>query len=97
MEIKTKSGFVCDVNTKKIKDWRFIKLVGKADTDNEIEGMKASTEILSFLLSKKDEERLYKHVEKDGVAAYEDVLLEIKDILKFCGEAEQKKFSSLPE
>jgi hypothetical protein len=91
MKIKTESGFVCDLNPKKVKDWRFIKLLAKADEESELGSMSATTQLLSFLLSKEDEERLYKFVEKDEVADFEDVVKIFKEILKCCSENQEQK------
>jgi hypothetical protein len=91
MKIKTESGFICDVNPRKVKDWRFIKLLAKADEESELGSMSATTQLLSFLLGKEDEENLYKFVEKDGVAEFEDVVKVFKEILKICGENQETK------
>lgn len=48
MKIKTKSGFECNVNEKKAKDWRFIKLLALCDSGDESDALKGITQAVPF-------------------------------------------------
>ena len=50
MKIKTKSGFVCDVNPDLAKDWRFCKGLAKLDSGDESQVIQGITFLVPFLL-----------------------------------------------
>ena len=92
MKIKTKSGFVCDVDETKVKDWRFAKNLAKCDAEpTMVQGM---TFVVPFLLGEDGENALMEHVkEKDGTIPTPKMIAEFKEILDLIG-AEAKKSES---
>lgn len=97
MKIKTKSGFVCNINEKRCKDWRFVKLLAQMDSEDESKQLVGTTEAVSFLFGKEGEEALMKHVtDKDGLVDGGLLLAEFKEVLKLAGD-EIKKSQSSPE
>lgn len=97
MEVKTKSGFVCNINEKRCKDWRFVKLLAKMDSEDESEQLCGTTGAVSFLFGKEGEEALMKHVtDKDGNVDGGLLLAEFREVLQLAG-AEIKKSQSSQE
>lgn len=91
MKVKTKSGFVCDVNAEKAKDWRFCKALAKCDSEDESDIIKGITFVVPFLLGEKGESSLMDHVtNKDGIAPVTDIIKEFKEILEQIGEETKK-------
>ena len=91
MKIKTKSGFVCDVNPEKAKDWRFCRALAKCDSDDESEIIQGLSFVLPFFMGKEGEEKLIQHVtNKDGIAPVTEMIKEFKNILTKMGEEIKK-------
>lgn len=86
IEITTKSGFACEVNPKKIKDYRFVKIIRNMVSEDQTKQFAAVTDMGEYILGEEGVSRLVKHVEDDeGFSSVEDVnaeLTEIIDILK---------------
>lgn len=89
MKIKTKSGFVFDVNVERAQDWRFTKLLAKWSKDES--GFVAMADALNFLLGDDGENALMDHVkdEKGNVPA-EKVISEFKEIMNLLGDKVKK-------
>lgn len=97
MKIKTKSGFVCDVNPERAKDWRFCKALAKCDSEDESSIIQGITFVVPFLLGENGEKKLMEHVtNKDGIAPVPEIIKEFKNILEKMGE-ETKKLQSSQE
>lgn len=96
MKVKTKSGFSCDINEKKMKDWRFIKALAKCDSQDESKRLEGITFLVPFLFGEKGEATLIKHVTKDGIASTEDIIGEFREVLTLAS-AELKKSQSSQE
>lgn len=95
MEIHTMSGFVCNVNEKKAKDWRFIKAMADWDSGDESRALKGVTAALPLLLGKEGEQKLLEHVsDEDGIADTELMMSEFKEILVLMGEETKKSQTS---
>lgn len=95
MKIQTKSGFVCNVNENKVKDWRFCKSLAKCDSGEESTVIQGLAFVVPFLLGDDNEEALIKHVsDKDGIASTDKILAEFKEILLKIGESAKKSQSS---
>ena len=95
MKIKTKSGFTCEVNEEKVKDWRFCKSLAKCDSGDESAMLQGITFVVPFLLGEDGEEALLKHItNKEGLAPTEKIIEEFKDIMNQLGEASKKSQSS---
>jgi hypothetical protein len=92
MKIKTKSGFSCNLNEKKAKDWRFCRALVKCESKDESTLLEGITFVVPFLLGEDGEAKLIKHLEdKDGVASVELVMSEFKEILKQIGDAKKSQ------
>lgn len=95
MEIHTMSGFVCNVNEKKAKDWRFIKAMADWDSGDESRALKGVTAALPLLLGKEGEQKLLEHVsDEDGIADIELMMSEFKEIVVLMGEEAKKSQTS---
>ncbi len=97
MKVKTKSGFACELNEQKCKDWRFVKFLAQMDSEDESEQLVGTTRAVSFMFGKESEEALMKHVtDKDGIVDSSKLLAEFKEILQLAS-AELKKSQSSQE
>jgi len=95
MEIHTMSGFVCNVNEKKAKDWRFIKAMADWDSGDESRALKGVTVALPLLLGKEEEQKLMEHItDEDGIADSERMMAEFKEIILLMGEETKKSQAS---
>ncbi len=94
MKIKTKSGFACNVNENKMKDWRFVKALAKCDSKDESIQLEGITFVVPFLFGEEGEQALIKHVEKDGVAFAEDIFKEFSEVLSLVSKELKKSQSS---
>ena len=95
MKIKTKSGFVCDVNPELAKDWRFCKGLAKLDSGDESLVIQGITFLVPFLLGNDGEAALMEHVKnKDGIISTPEIIAEFKDIFFKIGEESKKSESS---
>lgn len=95
MDVKTRSGFECKVNERKLKDWRFAKALAKCDSGDESKVLDGLTFVVPFLLGEDGEESLMKHVEDaDGIVSTENVISEIRNIIELVGEEVKKSQSS---
>ena len=93
MKVQTKSGFVCDVDTNKAKDWRFVKALAMFDDHQTvINGMAIA---IPFLLGEKGEKALMEHVKtKDGIYPSDKMLIEFREIMDLVGSEAKKSQSS---
>lgn len=92
-KVKTKSGFVIDVNENKAKDWRFTRALAKWQHDET--AFIGLADCLPFLLGEDGENALMEHVkEKDGSIPAEKMISEFKEILEKLGEEVKKSTSS---
>lgn len=93
--IQTKSGFVCNVDENRARDWRFAKNLAKLDdTSTILQGMAF---VVPFLLGEDGEKALMKHVQdKKGIYPTDKILAEFREIMDLLG-AETKKSGSSPE
>lgn len=96
MKIKTKSGFECNINERRLKDWRYIKAAAKLHSKNEIEIAEALNFVVPFLLGEDGEAELMKHVEdEEGVVDGEKIIAEYMEVTRIAGEKVKKSLSSL--
>lgn len=95
MKIKTKSGFACEVNENKIKDWRFVKALANCDSEDESKRLEGITFAVPFLFGKNGEEALIKHIsDNDGIASTNLIINEFKEVMRLIGEEAKKSQSS---
>ena len=95
VKVQTKSGFVWNVDEKKAADWDFVNaLVDCEDTDNS-KRVKASRDVIIFLLGKDGAAALADHVkDKHGIKSIALMLTEFREILTMLGEESKKSDSS---
>ncbi len=96
MKIKTKSGFACNVNENKLKDWRFVTSSSKmAKSKDDIEIINELNYCLNFLLEEEQANKLVEHLAKNGgVADVNAVMTEYKEITQALSEQLKKSQSS---
>lgn len=95
MKIKTKSGFVCDVNPDIVKDWRFCKGLAKCDSGDESAVIQGITFAVPFLLGEDGERKLIEHVtDKNGLAPVQEITKEFREIITLMGKEVKKSQSS---
>lgn len=93
IKVKTKSGFVIDVDENRAKDWRFTRALAKWESDET--ALMGLTNCLPFLLGEDGEKALMSHVtEKDGTIPSEKMITEFKEILEILGQKVKKSESS---
>lgn len=91
MEIHTRSGFVCDINEKKAKDWRYVKALADCDSGDESRALNGITQAIPLLLGKVGEQNLMDHlVDEDGIIDTEAMIAEFKEIVILMGEETKK-------
>lgn len=92
IKIKTKSGFVVEVDENRAKDWRFTRALAKWENEESV--LQGMTSCLPFLLGEDGENALMEHVkEKDGSIPAEKMVNEFREILELLG-AKVKKLES---
>lgn len=95
MEIHTMSGFVCKVNEKRAKDWRYVKALAEWDSGDESRALKGVTAAIPLLLGKEGEQELMNHVaDENGLIDSETMIAEFKEIVLLMGEEVKKSQSS---
>ena len=93
VKIKTKSGFVIEINESRAKAWRCTKAL--AQWENEETVSQGLSTCLPFLLGDDGEKALMEHVkEKDGSIPAEKMINEFREILELLGEKVKKSGSS---
>jgi len=90
VKIQTTSGFVCNVDERKAKDWNFLEALVDCDNENESIALRGITKVVPLLLGTNEFEKLKKHVEKDGFTDVEVIMSEFKEILEQIGEKTKK-------
>ena len=95
MKIKTKSGFECNINERRLKDWRYVKAAAKINGGNEADIIEAVTFAVPFLLGEDGEAALMNYVEEDGAVDSEKLLAEFLEVTRIAGEKIKKSQSSL--
>lgn len=98
MKIKTKSGFECNINERRLKDWRYIKAAAKMNKavkeQNEGEMVTELAFSVPFLLGEDGEAALMAHIEDDGVVDSERLVAEYIEITQIAEEKIKKSQSS---
>lgn len=94
MKIKTKSGFECNINERRLKDWRYVKAAAKINSGIEGDMIEAVTFCIPFVLGDDGEAALMAHVEENGEIDGEKVVSEFLEITRIAGEKIKKSQSS---
>ena len=83
MKILTQTGFECEVNIEKIKDWRFVKTNAKlAKASSDVDILNYMDDCINILLGVDQAEKLYDHLAKEtGIVDYEKVTSEYNHIV----------------
>lgn len=93
VKIKTKSGFVVEIDEKRGADWRFTKALAQWENDETV--LQGLSFCLPFLLGDDGEKALMEHVkEDDGSIPAEKMINEFREILTLLGEKVKKSASS---
>lgn len=85
MKGKTASGFKFDIDVEKLKEWDFIDLMSQAESDDDSVKVKASVNMVKFILDA-DYDKFIAHIKakNNGSASVEVVLNEVTAILNAC-------------
>ena len=93
VKIKTKSGFVIEIDEKKGADWRFTKALAQWENDETV--LQGLSFCVPFLLGDAGEKALMEHVKQDdGSIPAEMVINEFREILNLLGDKVKKLASS---
>lgn len=94
MEVRTESGFVCNVNTDALDDWDFTMAAMNASDGDQKDALRLTMYMVEHMLSKEDAERLKDHVRtEDGRVPTSRIMQEVDAI--FTSISEGKKSASL--
>lgn len=94
-KVQTKSGFVCEVDERKVADWDFVCGLVDLEDENESKRVKALRFVIEFLLGPKQAASLADHIkDKDGIKNIANMLSEFKEILVLLGDDVKKSKSS---
>lgn len=97
MKVKTKSGFVCEVNEKIVADWDFVMLLRKSESEDVTTRLVASIDAVQMLLGDDGAAALAEHVkDENGIKNSAKVFEEFKEIMTLLGEESKKSQSSQP-
>ena len=95
MKIKTKTGFVCDVEKERALDWRTCKCLRKIDSGDGSLIIQGITDVVPLLLDEAGEAALMEHVKDEkGYIPTPRMIEEVKEILEKLGEEAKKSASS---
>jgi hypothetical protein len=93
IKIKTKSGFVIEIDENKGKDWRFTKALAQWENDETV--LQGLSFCVPFLLGDDGEKALMEHVtQEDGSIPAEMMINEFREILNLLGDKVKKLASS---
>lgn len=91
MKIKTKSGFVWDVDEKKAADWDFVDALCDCESENATTRVVASRNCIKMLLGTDGASALAEHVkDENGVRNIGHMLIEFREIMSQIGEKQKK-------
>lgn len=85
---KTKSGFEYKVNENKLKDARLLRSFARAQKNEDGFG---NIEIMVQLIGENQYDAICDHVEKNGIANIDDVMVEVQEILEAVAKNENSK------
>lgn len=84
VKVKTNSGFECEIDTRIVKDWKFVKAIQKTTSDDPQVQMAGSYEVVHLFLGESNENALIKHIESlnDGYCPMDVLDQEVKEMLE---------------
>lgn len=89
VNITTKSGFKCKIDTTKCTDWRYLKALSKCDSGNEKDILEGLAFAIPFLLGKA-EDSLIEHCTEKGVCSTQRIISEFREIVALLAATEKK-------
>lgn len=83
MQVKTKSGFKCEIKDGVLEDWRFTRAVAKAHSDKDEERIIAAVDLVSLIL-RDNEDAYYDYVasKHDGLVTEDVVTADLQSIIE---------------
>lgn len=94
-EVQTKSGFVWEIDERKVTDWDFAKALAESESDDLGTQIKAITYLVPYLLGKDGEAALAEHVkDENGIRPTMKMISEFREILNLLGDQTKKSKSS---
>lgn len=80
---KTSTGFEYEIDERAANDWRFVKALADADSDDESRRISGTASLVPLLLSETGEKALMRHIaeQEDGFVPTTRVLSEITEML----------------
>lgn len=87
MKGKTASGFKYDIDVERLKEWDFIDLMARAESDDDSEKLAATVGMVKYIFGE-DYRKFIDHIKakNDGHAQVETVFREVTAILNDCKE-----------
>ena len=84
VKVKTNSGFECEIDTRIVKDWKFVKAIQKTTSDDPQVQMAGSYEVVQLFQGDTNENALIKHIESlnDGYCPMDVMDQEVKEMLE---------------
>lgn len=81
--VKTKSGFKCEINERVLDDWRFTRAVAKTHSEDDAERLNAAVDLVSLIL-RDNEEAYYNYVadKNDGIVSEDIVTNDLISIIE---------------
>lgn len=93
MEIRTKSGFVWNVDENRVNDWRFARCL--TECEDESTAIFGVSKAVTFLMGEDGETALMAHVtDQDGNIPTTRIIEEFREIMQLSGESIKKSRSS---
>lgn len=87
LNVKTKSGFECEIDERVTRDYHLTELLVDLNSNDQFKSMGASVEIGTFILGKRQLNKLKNHVkDKDGFIDNDVFANEIGEILALASE-----------
>lgn len=87
MEVKTSTGFKCKIDEDIKNDYRLLKAISNADSEDASLKIKGTTDLVSLIFGE-NESKLMEHIAKknDGKIPVEAVTAELTDVLNSINE-----------
>lgn len=84
---RTKDGLEFQIDERIKNDWRLVKAIGKADSENPVERMNGTIELVTLLVGEDGEKKLAEHImeKNEGFCPMDEIkryILEIMDSMK---------------
>lgn len=92
MKITTTSGFKCEIDAERLKEWDFVKCLALIDSEDESDKLQGIAKAVPLMFGKQGEKELMDHLRKtNGAADTASVIAEFVDALT---KVNAKKLSS---